>query len=158
MKKYAYKTLLHPFPNMLNPWTFRPEILIGIIYLWRIMYLSILKLLGQNVLEFSVAQGMQGQLDLWPTRLNINWEHLLMNDYLPNLKLLGQTILELHVSVAKRIEINSQYLWHWSLSYWPEYKKVSSTRQPTKFKAFCGTKRSWVITCTRWSRLGWPLT
>ena len=28
---------------------------------------------------------------------------------------------------------------------------------PTKFEA-CGAKRSWVIGCTRWSRLAWPLT
>ena len=28
---------------------------------------------------------------------------------------------------------------------------------PTKFEAF-GAKRSWVISCTRWSRLAWPLT
>ena len=28
---------------------------------------------------------------------------------------------------------------------------------PTKFEA-CGAKRSWVINCTRWSRLAWPLT
>ena len=28
---------------------------------------------------------------------------------------------------------------------------------PTKFEA-SGAKRSWVISCTRWSRLAWPLT
>ena len=28
---------------------------------------------------------------------------------------------------------------------------------PTKFES-CGAKRSWVISCTRWSRLAWPLT
>ena len=28
---------------------------------------------------------------------------------------------------------------------------------PTKFEAY-GAKRSWVISCTRWSRLAWPLT
>ena len=28
---------------------------------------------------------------------------------------------------------------------------------PTMFEA-CGAKRSWVISCTRWSKLSWPLT
>ena len=49
-------------------------------------------------------------LDLWPTDLNINRDHLLTKDYLP-----------------------------------------------TKFEA-SGAKRSWVISCTRWSKLAWPLT
>ena len=53
---------------------------------------------------------MTFDLDLWPTDLNINRDHLLIKDYLP-----------------------------------------------TKFEA-SGAKRSWVISCTRWSRLAWPLT
>ena len=53
---------------------------------------------------------MTFDLDLWPTDLKINRDHLLTKDYLP-----------------------------------------------TKFEA-CGAKRSWVISCTRWSRLAWPLT
>ena len=54
--------------------------------------------------------GLTFDLDLWPTGLNINRDHLLIKDYLP-----------------------------------------------TKFEA-SGAKRSWVISCTRWSRLAWPLT
>ena len=53
---------------------------------------------------------MTFDLDLWPTDLNINRDHLLTKDYLP-----------------------------------------------TKFEA-SGAKRYWVISCTRWSKLAWPLT
>ena len=53
---------------------------------------------------------MTFDLDLWPTDLKINRDHLLTKDYLP-----------------------------------------------TKFEA-SGAKRSWVISCTRWSKLAWPLT
>ena len=83
---------------------------IGVIYSPRTIYLPSLKLLGQSVLELSVAQGEVDWHDLWPTDLNINRGHVLIKDYLP-----------------------------------------------TKFEA-SGTKRSWVISCTRWSRLAWPLT
>ena len=84
---------------------------IGVIYSWRTNYLPRLKqLVGQSVLELSVAQGEVNYHDLWPTDLNINRGHLLIKDYLP-----------------------------------------------IKFEA-CGAKRSWVISCTRWSRLASPLT
>ena len=53
---------------------------------------------------------MTFDLDLWPTDLTINRDHLLIKDYLP-----------------------------------------------TKFEA-SGAKRSWVIRCTRFERLTWPLT
>ena len=53
---------------------------------------------------------MTFDLDLWPTDLKINRDHLLTKDYLP-----------------------------------------------TKFEA-SGAKHSWVISCTRWSKLAWPLT
>ena len=80
---------------------------IGVIYSSRTIYLPSLKLLGQSVLELSVAQGEVDWHDPlpWHTDLNINRGHLLMKNYLP-----------------------------------------------TKFEAF-GAKRSWVISCTRWSRL-----
>ena len=83
---------------------------IGIIYSQRNIYLPSLKLLGQSVLELSVAQGEVNWhgLDLWPTDLKTNRDHLLTKDC-----------------------------------------------QPTKFEA-SGAKRSWVISCTRWSKLAWP--
>ena len=87
---------------------------IGIIYSPRTIYLPSLKLLGQNILELSVAQGEVNwhafDLDLLPNDLNMNRDHLLTKDYLP-----------------------------------------------TKFEA-SGAKCSWVISCTRWSKLAWPLT
>ena len=61
---------------------------IGIIYSTRSIYLPSLKLLGQSVLELSVAQGevnltgMTFDLDLWPTDLKINRDHLLTKDCL----------------------------------------------------------------------------
>ena len=83
---------------------------IGVIYSSRTIYLPRLKLVGQSVLELSVAQGEVDYHDLWPWPTVLNRGHLLTKDYLP-----------------------------------------------TKFEA-CGAKRSWVISCTRWSRLAWPLT
>ena len=58
---------------------------IGIIYSPRTIYLLSLKLLGQSVVELSVAQGVGDRLDLdvRPTDLNINRDHLLIKDYLP---------------------------------------------------------------------------
>ena len=129
----------------------------GIIYSSRTIYLPSLKLMGQSVLELSVAQGfgdwhnlwpwpltywpeyqygssthqwlstyqvwsfwgkpflsyplhkvwetdMTFDLDLWPTDLNINRDHLLIKDYLPtapSLKLLGQNVIALKLSVAQ---------------------------------------------------------
>ena len=82
---------------------------IGIIYSSRTIYLPSLKLLGQSVVELSVAQGLRLTLPL-TFDLTINRDHLLIKDYLP-----------------------------------------------TKFEA-CGAKRCWVIRCTRFGRLTWPLT
>ena len=83
---------------------------IGIINSSRTIYLPSLKLLGQSVVELSVAQGLRDWHDLWPTDLAINRDHLLIKDYLP-----------------------------------------------TKFEA-SGAKCCWVISCTRFERLTWPLT
>ena len=60
---------------------------IGVIYSSRTIYLPSLKLLGQSVLELSVAQGevdWQFWHDLWPwpTDLNVNRGHLHIKDYL----------------------------------------------------------------------------
>ena len=65
---YFCKTLMPPFPNIciigltfdLLTW-----ISIGIIYSSRSIYLLSLKLLGQSVLELSVAQGLGDWHDLW---------------------------------------------------------------------------------------------
>ena len=56
---------------------------IGVIYSSRTIYLPSSKLLGQSVLELSVTQGEVNwlDLDLWPTDLKINRDHLLTKDY-----------------------------------------------------------------------------
>ena len=56
---------------------------IGIIYLSWTIYLSSLKIVGQSIVELSVAQDIGNQHNLWPTNLNINRDHLLIKDYLP---------------------------------------------------------------------------
>ena len=56
---------------------------IGVIFSARTIYLPSLKLLGQSILELSVAQGEVDWHELWPTDLNINRGHLLIKDYLP---------------------------------------------------------------------------
>ena len=45
-----------------------------------------LKLLGQNIPELSVAQGVGDEYDLWPTDLDINRDNLLTKDYLPTMQ------------------------------------------------------------------------
>ena len=104
------------FGRLTWPLTFTFDLLtwlsIGIVYSSRTIYLPRLKFLGQSVVELSVAQGLEDwhDLDLWPTNLTINRDHLLIKDY-----------------------------------------------RPTKFEV-SGEKRCWVIRCTRFGRLTWPLT
>ena len=80
--------------------------------------------------------------------------------YLPSLKLLGQSILKLSVAQG---EVDWHDLWPWPLTYWPEKQNINRGHLlikdylPTKFEGY-GAKRSWVISCTRWSKLAWPLT
>ena len=174
---------------------------IGVIYSSRTIYLPSLKLLGQSVLELSVAKVEVDWHDLWPTDLNINRGHLFIKDYLPtkfeasgakrswvisckrwsrlawpltfdlltwisigiiyswrtiylpSLKLLGLSVLELSVA---QVEVNWHDLWPTDLNINRGHLLIKDYL-PTKFKA-SGTKRSWVISCTSWSRLAWPLT
>ena len=131
---------------------------IGIIYSPRTIYLPSLKLLGQSVLELSVAQGEVNWHDLWPwpTDLKINRDHLLTKDYLPT---------KCEASGAKRSWVISCTRWSklaWPLTLTFDLKinrdhLLTKDYLPTKFEA-SGAKRSWVISCTRWSKLAWPLT
>ena len=72
---------------------------------------------------------------------------------LPSLKLLGKSILELPVAQGEED-------WH---DLWPTDLNINRGHLlikdylPTKFEA-SGAKSSWVISCSRWSRLAWPLT
>ena len=96
---------------------------IGIIYSPRTIYLPSLKLLGQSVLELSVAQGWSKLA--WPSTLTfdlLTWKSIGINYspktiYLPSLKLLGQSVLELSVAQG---EVNWHEIWPWPLTYWPE--------------------------------------
>ena len=58
-------------------------ITIGIIYLSWTIYLPSLKLVGQSIVELSVAQCIGAEHDPWPTDLNIYRDHLLIKNYLP---------------------------------------------------------------------------
>ena len=80
---------------------------IGVIYSSRTIYLPSLKLLGQSVLELSVAQGCTRWSRLaWPltltfdllTWISIGVIYSSRTIYLPSVKLLGQSILELSVA------------------------------------------------------------
>ena len=122
---------------------------------------------------------MTFDLDLWPTDLNINRDHLLTKDYLPT---------KFEASGAKRSWVISCTRWSklaWPLTltfdlltwksigiiysprtiYLPSLKLLGQSvlelsvaqGESTKFEA-SGAKRSWVISCTRWSKLARPLT
>ena len=80
------QTLMPPFPNISRidlTFDLLTWISIGIIYSSKTIYLPSLNFLGQSTLEFSVAQGVGDKLELWPTDLNINRDHLPIKDYLP---------------------------------------------------------------------------
>ena len=73
--------------------------------------------------------------------------------YLPSLKPVGQSVLELSVAQG---EVDLHDLWPTDLNINRDHLLIKNY-VPTKFEA-SWTKRSWVISCTRWSRLAWPLT
>ena len=70
-----------------------------IIYFSRTIYLPSLKLLGQSIVELSVAQCMGDQHHLWPwpfhvlTWISIGIIYSSRTIYLPSLKLLGQSVI-----------------------------------------------------------------
>ena len=97
-------------------------ILIRVIYSSRTIYLPSLKLLGQTVLELSVAKGVGTNitfdLEIWPFDLNIriDKEHLIIMEYLPTkFESCGESILEL-------ISCTTWSILAWPLTYWPEYQ------------------------------------
>ena len=159
------KTLMPPFPNIWRidlTFDLLTWISIGIIYSSRTIYLPSLKLLGQSVLELSVAQvwetDMTFDLDLWPTDLNIDGDHLLIKDYLPT---------KFEASGAKRswVSYSLHKVWETDMTFdldlWPTDLNINRDHLlikdylPTMFEA-SGAKRSWVIHCTRFGRLTWP--
>ena len=115
---------------------------IGIIYSSRTIYLPSLKLLGQSVLESSVAQGEVNWHDLWPWPLHQGlstyqvwsfWGKAFLSYQLHKVNLTGMTF---------------------DLDLWPTDLKIKKDHiltkdyLRTKFDA-SGAKRYWVISCTR---------
>ena len=102
---------------------------IGIIYSPRTIYVPSLKLLGQSVLELSVAQRWSKLA--WPLTLTfdlLTWKWIGIIYYqvwtfwgkaLLSYQLLGQSVLELSVAQG---EVDWHDLWPWPLTYWPEYQ------------------------------------
>ena len=118
---------------------------IGVIYSSRTIYLPSLKLLGQSVLELSVAQGEVDWHDLdLLTWISIGVIYSSRTIYLPSLKLLGQSVLELSVAQG---EVDWHDLWPTDLNI-NRGHLLMEDYLPTKFEA-SGTKHSWVISCTR---------
>ena len=136
---------------------------IEIIYSSSNIYLPSLKLLGQSVLELSVAQYEVDCHDLWPWPLT----------YWPECQYWSST----HQGISTyqvwsfRGKALLSYLLHnvWEtemtfhLDLWPTDLNVNRDHLlikdylPTKFEA-SGAKCCWVIHCTRFGRLTWPLT
>ena len=92
-------------------------------------------------------------LDLWPSDLNINRDHLITMDYLPTTfegcgtKRYWSRLawpLTSHLDLWPDLNINRNHL------HIKDYL-------PTKFEA-SRANHSWAISCTWWSRLAWPLT
>ena len=92
---------------------------------------------------------MAFDLDLWPTSLNINSDHLLIKDYLPT---------KFEASTAKRSWVIS-CVWCWR-STWPMINRdhlLVTVYLPTEFEA-SGAKYCLVISCTRYWWSTWPFT
>ena len=118
-------------------------------------------------------------LDLWPTDLTIPRDHLLIKDYLPT-KFEASGEKRSWVIRCKLCGNWNIILWNCScfativhkvwksdmtfdLDLWPTDLTIPRDHLlikdylPTKFEA-SGAKHSWVIRCTRFGRLTWPLT
>ena len=99
--------------------------------------------------------GLTFDLDLWPTDLNFNRDHLLIKDYLPT---------KFEASGAKCSRVMHK-VWETDMTFDLRPTDLTIHRDhvlikdylPTKFEA-SGAKRCWVISCTRFGRLTWPLT
>ena len=98
--------------------------------------------------------GLTFDLDLWPTDLTINKDHLLIKDYLPT-KFEASGAERSRVIRCTRFE---RLTWPWptDLTINRDHLLIKDYL-PTKFEA-SGAKRCWVIHCTRFGRLAWPLT
>ena len=102
--------------------------------------------------------GLRFDLDLSPTDLNINRDHLLIEDYLP-------TNFEAYVvkhSWVIRYTKCWRRTWLLTLTFWPtdlnidKYHLLIKDYLPSNFEA-SGAKRSWVVSCT-WRLKGYQHT
>ena len=100
--------------------------------------------------------GLTFNLDLWPTDLNVNRDHVLIKDYLP-------TKFEASGAKCSRVICCTRFETDMTFDLWPTDLTINRDHLlikdylPTEFEAF-GAKRWWVICCTRFGRLTWPLT
>ena len=114
---------------------------------------------------------MTCDLDLWPTDLKINRDHLLTKDYLPT-KFEAHGAKRYWVISCTRLrdtDIPTYRPTDRCKAICPPFSKgggggghkrdhlLTKDYLPTKFEAY-GAKRYWVISCTRWSKLAWPVT
>ena len=109
---------------------------IGIIYSSRTIYLPCLKLLRQNVLELSVAQGISNQHDLWPWTYLPEYQwgssfYLGLSTY-KVWKLVGQNIVELSVAQGK-VDQHDLLPWPTDLNINRDHLLILDYL-PTKFK------------------------
>ena len=103
---------------------------------------------------------MTYDLDLWPTDLNINRDHLLIKDCLPKKFEASETERSWFISCTRY----GQSTWPLTLTFdlltWISIGIIylsSTYLGPTKYEA-CRTTHCWVISCTRYRRSTWPLT
>ena len=90
-------------------------------------------------------------LDIWPTDLNINSDHLLVKYYLPTKFVTYGTKSSWVISCTRCRRLTWPLILVFELLTW-----LSRTIYLPSLKLL-GGKRSWVISCTRY-RLTWPLT
>ena len=102
---------------------------------------------------------MTYDLDLWPTDLNINRDHLIIQGLstYQDWSFWGKAFASYQLHKVWAINMN------FDLDLWPSDMKINKDHLlildylPTKFEA-CMTKHCWVISCTRYRRSTWPLT
>ena len=136
---------------------------IGIIYSSRTIYLPSLKLQVQSVPELSIAQGLRDWHDLWPWPLTYQPDYQWGSSTHQGLytyqvwSFWGKVLLSYPLHKIWKTDMTFDLdLWPTDLTINRDHLLVKDYL-PTKFEA-SGAKRSWVIRCTRFGRLTWPLT
>ena len=97
-------------------------------------------------------QYIKNRIELWPTDLNINRNHLLIKDHLPT-KFEASGAKRSWLLVAQGVR-DQHDLWLTDLNTNRDHLLMMDYL-PTKFEA-SGPKRSWVISCTRLREIDVP--